>query len=517
MRICLISREYPPDTGFGGIATFANHLAHGLIELGHHVEVVALAKDVSKSLKQDGVTVHRVDANEISKNLSILPTSMPCSRFLLCNSIALWKKFLELHERNNFDVVDTPELLAEGLIPSITKIAPLLIRLYTPHSKFIAERFHNVTPSFDHQFAAMLERVAMLQADVITSPSDDLADYVAHDIGIDRSAIYSVRNPIDIDTFNPVGKRALEEDGRSTVLFVGRLEERKGINYLVEAIPKTLKAYPRAKFVIIGDDTNTGREQKSVLAEIRRSLKKSGCEQDVQFIARVALNDLPNYYRSADICIVPSVYDNSPYTCLEAMACGRAVIGTSAGGTREYIVHGQSGLIIPPRDSDAITNALIDLLQDVNERKRLGANARLRVVEKFQRTEIAKQTTELYRLAISHFRSANERRMYLKPPDHFSSDARQLLYSFDSAMYDFVYNRSLEFRMRHWARLFAKRPKLAAAKVFLNATNQIFRIIGLSSLKSVSTIHNLEELILQSQFPNEERQFIVNRKQVLER
>ena len=124
---------------------------------------------------------------------------------------------------------------------------------------------------------------------------------------------------------------------------------------------------------------------------------------NVQFINRVPLNSLPNYYRSADICVVPSVYDNSPYTCLEAMSCGRAVIGTSAGGTREYLVDGESGVIVPPRDTDALAEAIIGVLADDNERARLALNARARVLEKFQRKEIARQTVELYKLAIARF------------------------------------------------------------------------------------------------------------------
>jgi glycogen(starch) synthase len=152
MRICLISREYPPDTGFGGIATFTKHLAHGLKNLGHEVVVVALAKDRNKVVDDGGVVVHRVEGYPFSTKLGTINLLAPYSKYVLLYCTALWDKFAELHDLKPFDVVDTPELLAEGIIPAITQVVPQVIRLYTPHSKFIAEKLHNVGPSFDHQF-----------------------------------------------------------------------------------------------------------------------------------------------------------------------------------------------------------------------------------------------------------------------------------------------------------------------------------------------------------------------------
>ena len=115
----------------------------------------------------------------------------------------------------------------------------------------------------------------------------------------------------------------LAPQNKLRVLFVGRLEERKGINYLIAAIPAVVKACPNVEFVIIGDDTSTAEGQTSVLVKLKESLKASNSEKHVTFIDRVPLDSLPSYYRSADVSIVPSVYDNSPYTCLEAMSCQR--------------------------------------------------------------------------------------------------------------------------------------------------------------------------------------------------
>ncbi len=479
MRICLISREYPPDTGWGGIATFSRHLAHGLTELGHDVVVVCLAKDDDKVVDDQGVSVHRVNPSILPGDLGTVSLCMPYSRYVLRTTLALWRKFFQLHASKPFDVVDTPELLAEGLYPAITRIAPLVIRLYTPHSKFISEQLHSVNgASFDHQFVAMLERVAMLSADVLTSPSEDLADFVACDLNYPRHKIHIVRNPIDPAEFSPDGPVALQKDDRLKVLFVGRLEERKGISYLIDAVPEVLREFPKTHFVVIGDDTNNAASgQHSVLFELKASLKRHGASDSVTFIPRVPLSALPDYYRSADICVVPSVYDNSPYTCLEAMACGKPVIGTSGGGTREYVLHGESGIIVPPKDSLALARAIKSLLAEPGERLTLATNARRAVLDRFQRKRIAEQTLELYELAALNF-AARGKSLYLKEAGEAFPDAAAFLMSFDKMIYDTLYQQSWRFRIRHWWRIGTKRPRLFAGKLLLRVYRTYRGLVG---------------------------------------
>ncbi len=92
-------------------------------------------------------------------------------------------------------------------MPGTVQECAAVIRLHTPQSKIIAEKFHNVTPSFDQQFVAMVERIAMLNCDVITSPSLDMAQYVSSDVGIALEQIRIVYNPADEKRFTPDGKK----------------------------------------------------------------------------------------------------------------------------------------------------------------------------------------------------------------------------------------------------------------------------------------------------------------------
>ena len=491
MRICLISREYPPETGWGGIATFTRHLAHGLKEIGHTVEVVSLSADEDKIQFDDGIKIHRVKQEWAGERLGTISMCMPYSRYVLMTSTSLWRRFFQIHVEEPFDVVDTPELLAEGLMPAITRAIPLVVRLYTPHSKFIKEKLHNVTPSFDHEFVAAIERVAMLSADVLTSPSQDLARFVADDISYDLEDIHIVRNPIDPAQFSDDGACALEPNGKLRVMFVGRLEERKGIHYLIDAIPEVIAVHKDVEFVIIGDDTKNAKGQRSVLDELKAKLKADGTESCVRFIPRIKLEELPAYYRSADISIVPSVYDNSPYTCQEAMSCGNPVIGTNSGGTAEYLVDGESGISIPPRDSKAIAGAIIRLIQDESLRVEMGANARKRVLEHFDRKEIARKTVSLYELARQRYDRKPQSAIYRKEPQEMLKDAYFMMKAFDTMVYDTLYQYSWRFRLRHWGRMIGKRPRLFFAKFLtktLKVTDAVFRTKLLSESKMVKDL-----------------------------
>jgi len=495
LRICILSHEYPPDTGWGGIATFAYHLAHGLVEIGHEVEVITLAKDTPREVVENGLRVHRVLPYLKENDLCLLGRAMPYSKVIFHWSPALWKKLIDRHEAKPFDVIDAPELLGEAILPAMSKVAPLVLRLYTPHSKFIAERFNNISTTFDHQFIATVERIAILRANAITSPSRDLAEFVAADCNYPLEEISLIANPIDSTQFCPEGPKAIESVDALNVLFVGRLEERKGITYLVNAIPKIVDAIPHVHFYIVGDDTNTGTRQRSMLAELKRFISKVECQDKVTFIDRVPLGELPALYRSADVCVVPSLYDNSPYTCLEAMACGRVVIGSTAGGVREYLEDGESGILIEPRSSQAISDAVVKQLRNAKERQRIGNNARQRVIEKFQRTEIARCTAELYGQTITRFNSSSEIALYNRGAQRLLADVDGMAASFNIMLHELLLGQSIRYKLAHMILKLKTRPKLFFAESMLHSLRTVFpRIHGQSEKRS--PVDWLEEQVL---------------------
>lgn len=503
MRICLMSREYPPETGWGGIGAYTYQMAHALSDLGHDVEVVSLSESNSdgsaikskngfaevSSTVPDCIKVHRAAwTNELSEYKLLLMT-LPFSHYVMKTSFAMWQTFLSLHEKKPFDILEVPEHLAAGIMPIASKALPTVVKLHTPHFKFAAERLHDIGSAFDHQLIYLLERITMVMADGICSPSEDLAQYVANDMGLPLSSIAIVRNPVNTVQFSPDGDFATLPNAGPTVLFVGRLEERKGIRFLIEAVPIVLKHFPQAQFVVVGSDTPHG-PGGSALAHCKQLLKEADCTANVTFIPQVELSKMPTYYRAADICVVPSLYDNAPYTCIEAMSSGKPVIGTTAGGTREYIKPEHNGLLVEPKNPQALAEAILRLLQNPEERTRFGAAARAYVLANLSNEAVGRRMVSFYQSAAENHGRLKDSRLYFKDQRSLLPDTRELLQAYDQMIYNYFYQYSLRFRLNHWKRIAFKNPEIFKTKIVIRLARPLARRFPKSSIAQL--VYKLE-------------------------
>lgn len=489
MRICLISREYPPETGWGGVGAYTFQTANSLKQLGHEVDVISLAAldDSEYEFKElhvteNGISVHRVPWEKQMEELNLMLLSIPASHYIMKSGIAIWKKFLELHTDNPFDIVEAPEHLGAGFFHAITRVCPLVVTLHTPHSKFVAENFHSVNRSFDNRLICILERLAIGAADLILSPSEDMASFVSKDAGIPLEKISIVRNPVDTRTFNPEGEHAIREGSSIKVLFVGRLEERKGIQHLIEAIPRVVEEIENVEFIVIGNDTNTAKAGGSMKRFLEKRLAKLGCLDKVKFYSHVPLSEMPSYYRSADLCVVPSMYDNAPYTCIEPLATGKPVIASSFGGTKEYIQEGKTGLVIPGADTDALAEAIVRLCKDEKLRAAMGYAAREYAVSMLDNSIYSIRKIELYEKAINQFQLPHKP-MYSFQAEKSLEDSMELLGSFDQMILSVLCDQSLEFRLRHWFRLLRKRPRLAVGSALVSLLETTSRLPGARDMR----------------------------------
>lgn len=464
MRICLISREFPPDTGWGGIGTFMYDLALGLAECGHEVEVISLTTGEPGVQKLPGVTVHRVVADEELERFQLVLTLLPYTHSILKQLSSLYAKFLELHVHRPFDVVETPEMFGEGIFVGTAKVAPLVVRLHTPHFKFIDEKLHLIDDSFDHRLLAIQEQLAIMQADAVTCPSEDLAKYVAARTGYPLKAITIIRNHVDTRKFTQEGPRLIEKSAdKASCVFVGRIEERKGVYVLAAAIPKVIRRFPNAHFYLVGKDTNTAQNGKSVCSELKKILATSGSSKHVTFTGPVPHADMPNVYRSADICVLPSLYENAPITCIEAMSTGVAVVSTSAGGTKEYLDDVQTGFIVEAGKSDALADAIIRLLENPDLRKSMASAARRKCEMQYDRREIARQTLLLYEDACKNFIESRKHALYRNDAAKVIPEFYDTLASVDRLVFRHTYTNSLVFRAKYWWRMIKARPRLGSA------------------------------------------------------
>ncbi len=171
--------------------------------------------------------------------------------------------------------------------------------------------------------------------------------------------------------------RFLAQSGRrrkQSLLFVGRLVEKKGLPYLIRAMPMVLEKHPAASLTIAG----SGPEEEAV----RRLVAALGLERHVRFLGAVPNTDIPALYQAAEIVVFPSIVgrdgdqEGFGLVLVEAMGCECAVIATDLPAMRDIIVDGKTGLIVPAKDSGALAEKIIDLLDDPAIRLSLGKAGR---------------------------------------------------------------------------------------------------------------------------------------------
>lgn len=163
------------------------------------------------------------------------------------------------------------------------------------------------------------------------------------------------------------------QDGRPNILFVGRMEKRKGLKYLLRAFIAVKSEMPEVRLIVVGD----GR----LRAGYERSMRRAGVE-DVHFAGYVSAEELPRYYASADIFCAPNTGNESQgYVLLEAMAAGKPVVASNIEGFAGVVTHGVEGFLVLPKDADALALALVHMLADAEQRATMGRQARARADE----------------------------------------------------------------------------------------------------------------------------------------
>ena len=170
-------------------------------------------------------------------------------------------------------------------------------------------------------------------------------------------------------------------DGRPTVLFLGRLENRKGLKYLIRAFQQVRREVPGARLIVAGE----GR----LRAGFERYVWSHDLEGDVYFTGFLSAADRPRYFASCDVFCAPSTGQESfGIVLLEAMACGKPIVASNIAGYRDVITNRREGLLTPIKDEDAIATALIELLSDPVRRQEL-AEQGLRTVQQYSWSRVA--------------------------------------------------------------------------------------------------------------------------------
>lgn len=361
LKICLVTSEFPPV--IGGIASHVYELARALVAEGVTVTIVhpVAPRTGSDTVQLKGATVLRPE----------IIRSKPFYDWAL-------KAYLRrLHAQHQFDIIHV-----HGVRPLAATRGLGIATVFTNHSSGFLARHH---ANFLRRFRT---RRLLAHVDSLIGPSDELVES-ARFFGYVGPA-RMIANGVDDQRFTQGASDKRSEwslsDDDVVILLARRLVVKNGVVWFARAIGAM--ASHHARFVIAGDGPDRA-EMVSILKDAKRL-------DNCIFLGKISNSDMPAIYRAADMAVLPSLAEATSIAGLEAMASGLPLIGTDVGGIPAIIDNGKTGLLVPPRDPEALALAMDGLVKDAQLRQAMGQAARARVEAEFSWPMIARQTYDVY-------------------------------------------------------------------------------------------------------------------------
>lgn len=216
---------------------------------------------------------------------------------------------------------------------------------------------------------------------------------------IQEDKIQVIYNGVDTERFNPnVDGNSIRKiyklENCPVVLYLGRLAPYKGVQFLIEAIPEVLRELPETKFLISG-------AMRYDIPNLNKMVKSLKIENSIVFTGYVPDEDVPKLYACCDVFCYPSLWEGFGLTPAEAQSCGKPVVAFNTCAVPEVVKNKHTGLLVEPKNAEAIAKALVSLLQNKELRFRMGLEARERVLQLFSWDKAAKQTLQIYHEVLS--------------------------------------------------------------------------------------------------------------------
>ena len=349
----------------GGVNNHIRELAVQFEEWGHRVRVIAPCSAPHKVLDDNFIPMGR-------------PVPVPSADSIARVSLSVWlrPRIKKLLREEAFDIVHVHNPFA-GFVPVNVLSVSETVNIATFHA-YGTTRLYRIG-------ATKLVKRYFRKLDGLIAVSEPARDFNSRYFPGEYEII---PNGIRVDDFaNGVSPFANLRDGMINLLFLGRLEKRKGLRYMLAAYSRLKWEWPNLRLLVVGAGKPDDDSQR-IISE--RQLR------DVIFVGAVSDEDRARYFQSADIYCSPATGRESfGIVLLEAMAAGKPIVATSIEGYASVMTHGKEGLLVPPKDDQALADTISILLRDQELRTTLGANGRLRV-EEFRWERVARRVLDYY-------------------------------------------------------------------------------------------------------------------------
>ncbi len=343
MKVGIVSDCYHPHPS--GITEYIFHTSVELRRLGHEVKIVTARYPGGRTAFDDNVI-------RLGRVVFI---PLHGTRVTLTAGVDVPHKLKETLNGARFDILHIYGPLAP-VLPLLSLILSNTVNIGNFHTQFHrAVAYSMVRPVLQRWFSKLQGKIAVSRA-----ARDSFARYFPGDYRL-------IPAGVDVKRFNPeVPKISRLSVGGPTILFVGRLDPRKGLEHLVKAFPLVLRDHPSARLIVVGGGSPADHFLESLDPRVAKQ---------VSFEGAVPPELLPSYYASCDVYCSPATGKESfGIVLLEAMASGKPVVASDIDGYREVVEHGVEGMLVPPEDPRALASAISKLLNNAELRATLSQN-----------------------------------------------------------------------------------------------------------------------------------------------
>lgn len=352
---------------------FISHLA----ERGHTLHVVVNSVEIQGSLPD---------------NIKLYPANVQAAPAFLQRILYVIKVrslFKQIQQHSNIDVIHQLNPVVSGLTLSLLRtrqpvilgpiVAPWSVKLKLPFSIVLSYKLKQLV-------AEPLFRLQQKQATtlLVATPA---AQSRLHEPERVAEKVYDLRHGIDADLFSPSPNHS-SEDSAPSILFLGQVSYHKGIFTLLDAFEKVAAAQPYCQLTIAGPWGDQ-------IDHVKQRISSLSCRSQIKLLGPIQRSDVPQLMNSCTIYCMPSYGEAFGMGALEAMACGKPVVGTDAGGLR-YLIPDEGGRKVPPGESELLANALLEILSSPELQIKMGQHNRDLVERVYSWRRVAEQLEKIY-------------------------------------------------------------------------------------------------------------------------
>jgi len=401
VQVSVGSVRMPPKEGSAPLQVIFNTSKH-LVRLGHQVVILDrwYTKDDPAVEQLEGVEIVRLKVMQLPFGkapgfVRFVLAELNAALFALGVSNYLYRN------SSNIDVIHM-HLTSIGLIVSILnrKLRPRMV--YTCH---LGEwELSGRKLSLFERVHLFLDPYLMRRVNRVIALNDSARERFFSKSRINANKIVVVHNGVDTDFFRPyieTGESTRKKyglEGKLAVLFVGRMARIKGVEHLVNAANMLVNdfRYGNVVFVLVGPFSFDATEKPIDREEMLSYIRQHQLDGNVVLTGSLPLEEVRSLYAASDIFVLPSLAEGDPLVTLEAMASGKPVIGTRVGGIPHHIRDGWNGFLIDPANEQQLVDKIRYLIDNPEERKKMGENSRRYAEEQFDWSKVAERLLAVY-------------------------------------------------------------------------------------------------------------------------